>query len=98
MPSRYHRTRGCVCTACAIDVAMWSQVFEYQDKEEYMPVSELRYVLENLAEEGVEHGIGNAVADLVGVALRNGFGGEEIVLSGHVERSIGYIRHARKPL
>ena len=26
-------------------------MFEYQDKEEYMPVSELRYVLENLAED-----------------------------------------------
>ena len=32
-----------------------------------------------LRQNGVQHGIGNLVADLVGMALRHGFGGEKIV-------------------
>ena len=34
-------------------------------------------------EEGVDHGIGNAVADLVRMAFRHRFAGEDIIALGH---------------
>src|SRR5690606_7576979 len=51
-----------------------------------------------LGQEGVKHGIGNAVADLVRVPFRNALGSEDEVLSGHEVLHWGYPRHARKPL
>ena len=42
-----------------------------------------------LGEEGVENGVRNPVADLVGVALGDRLRGERIVLAGHEKRSIG---------
>ena len=43
-------------------------------------------------EEGVEHGVRDPVAHLVGMPLRDGFGGEDEVLAGHVRyRSIEYL-------
>ena len=41
-----------------------------------------------LRQKGVKHSIRNPVAELVGMALRNRFGGEDVVFAGH-ERSIG---------
>ncbi len=41
-----------------------------------------------LGEESVEHGVGDAVADLVGVALGDGFRGEDVILAGHERCSI----------
>jgi hypothetical protein len=36
-----------------------------------------------LGQEGIQHRVRNAVAQLVGMPLRNGFGGEDIVRSAH---------------
>src|SRR5690606_23683205 len=42
-----------------------------------------------LGKEGIEDGIGNAVAHLVGVPFRNAFGGEDVILAGHENAPLG---------
>jgi hypothetical protein len=49
-------------------------------------------------EEGIEDGIGDAIAQLIRVPLRDRLGGENIVLTRHGTCSVGSARHARKPL
>ena len=43
--------------------------------------------LDVVFEEGVEHGVGNLVADLVRMAFGNGFAGEQIIGVRHREHS-----------
>jgi len=50
------------------------------------------------SQERIKDGVGDAVADLVGVTFRNAFGSEDVVLAGHEGCSIGVCHHARKPL
>ncbi len=40
-------------------------------------------------QEGVEDGVRDPVADLVGVALGDGFRGEDVILAGHERCSVG---------
>ena len=44
----------------------------------------------------IQNSVGNAVADLIGVALRNGFGGEQVIISGHCVKVLHWKRSPRQ--
>ncbi len=47
-------------------------------------IARIPAIFRAMAEEGVDHLVGNAVADLVRMTFGDGFAGEQISLTGHV--------------